>query len=73
VTAQHTPSVGLLIRLWLEPGAAEPVRARLLSVGSDGDPVTRSTAAGEAAVLAALAGWVHTELADLAHRGAEAR
>jgi hypothetical protein len=65
-------SAGLLIRLWLEPEAAEPLRARLLTLRPDGDPVSWRTAAGEAAVLEALAGWVRDELAVLSRTGREA-
>jgi hypothetical protein len=66
----HPPSAGLVIRLWFEPGAAEPLRARLLSLGPDGDPISRVTVAGEAAVLAALEGWVRAELDDVTRRAA---
>jgi hypothetical protein len=72
MTAPDPASAGLLIRLWFEPEAAEPLRARLLSLRADGDPVSWKTAAGEAAVLDALAGWVRAELAELSRAGRQA-
>jgi hypothetical protein len=54
----YDPDGGLLIRVWVEPDSAEPVRARVLTFHGNAEPSTWATAAGEAAVLDAVDRWM---------------
>lgn len=53
---------GLLIRVWTEPGAPDLVRARMLSFHGGEEPVSWSTAAGEAAIVRALEEWLRSRV-----------
>lgn len=64
--AQPAADTGLLIRVWTEPDTPDLVRARVLTLRGQEEPVTWATAAGEAAVLDAVGQWVRGQLHQLA-------
>lgn len=52
----------LLIRVWTEPDGPGVLRARVLSVRGDAEPVSVATIASEEAVLAVVGEWVRAQL-----------
>jgi hypothetical protein len=67
-STSHPEGAGLLIRLWVEPGAPADVRARLMTFCGTDEPSAFAAAGEEETVVRLLSEWVHDQL-DALRRG----